>query len=309
MSLVGLRVFAEVARRGSFTATAVALGYTQSAVSRQIATLEAVAAVPLFDRGARGVKPTAAGEVLLRHATRILGDVEAAEQELAGLKDRLAGRLPVGSYPLAAAAFVPRAIARLRQDHPALDVRLAESSSPAQVRRLRAGRIEVAIIAVGSDLPPYDLSGLRTEVVSAGRGLGIAVGADHPFASRPIVDVDELADEAWVVGTGSAHAPQFGAWPTLVEPRVRYEATNWSTRLGIVASGLAISVLPGLAAEIVPQGVAWIRVHDPGLVLGRETLVVTAAERSHAAAAMVRALREEASASRAASQSDVTGER
>ena len=100
LTLAGLRVVQEVAARGSFTAAADALGYTQSAVSRQVAAMERAAGARLFERLARGVRPTSAGKVLLRHGGQLLERVDAATLELGGLRDRLEGRLAVGAYPL-----------------------------------------------------------------------------------------------------------------------------------------------------------------------------------------------------------------
>ncbi|MFE2541675.1 LysR family transcriptional regulator [Actinacidiphila glaucinigra] len=293
LTLTGLRVTLEVAQRGSFTAAAEALGYTQSAVSRQIIATEAAVGAPLFERQARGVRPTQSGEALVRHARHMLAHVEAAELEIAGLRDRIAGRLAVGAYPTAAAALVPRAIARLQNTHPGVTVTLWEAGSPAQLRRLRAGRIEMAVVAIGEGLPDYDFSGLRIEVVRTGRGMGVAVSTDHPLASRDQVHVADLAQEAWIVGAGGEGEPQFGAWPTLEDPRVAHEARGWQTRLGLVAAGLGVSVLPALAADTVPNGVKWLRVEDPALVLNRETVMVTAADASSAARAMLQAMRDE----------------
>ncbi|MFD4638185.1 LysR family transcriptional regulator [Lentzea sp. NPDC058436] len=291
MTLAGLRVVVEVARRGSFTAAADALGYTQSAISRQVGVMEAAVGSPLFERWARGVRPTAACEALLGHARQVVAHLEAAELEIAGLRDRIAGRLAVGAYPTAAASLVPQAIARVKEKHPALTVRLGEAGSPVLLRRLRAGRIEVAVIAVGDGLPDYDLAGLRTESVPVGRGLGVAVANGHPFAGQAEVDVRDLADQVWVVGAGKDGDPQFGAWPTLSAPHVGHEARTWQTRLGLVAAGLGVSVLPGLAADVVPRGVTWVPVRDPGLTERRRTVVVTGDDRSPAADAVVQALR------------------
>ncbi|MDJ1131697.1 LysR family transcriptional regulator [Streptomyces iconiensis] len=293
VTLAGLRVVLEVARRGSFTAASEALGYTQSAVSRQVSATEAAMGGPLFERQARGVRPTPSGEALLRHARHVLAHLEAAELEIAGLRDRVAGRLAVGAYPTAAAALVPRAIARLHAAHPALTVDLWESGSPAQLRRLQAGRIEVAVVAVGDDLPAYDFTGLRKEVLRTGRGLGVAVSVDHPLASQDEVNADDLADQVWIVGANQEGAPQFGAWPTLTRPTIGYEVRSWQTRLGLVAAGLGVSVLPGLAADTVPRGVTWLPVRDSALVQRRETMLVTAEDRSAAATAFVHALRDE----------------
>jgi DNA-binding transcriptional LysR family regulator len=293
LTLLGLRVVVEVARWGSFTGAAQTLGYTQSAISRQIRAVEAAVGNPVFERQARGVRPTPAGEVLLRHARRVLAQVEAAEREMAGLRDRLAGHLTVSAYPTAAAGLVPRAIRRLRAEHPALTVTVWEASSPAQMVRMRAGGIDVAVIASGTGLPDYDLGGLRVDAVRIGRGLGVAVSTDHPLAARDEVDVADLAGEAWIVGAGGAGEPQFGPWPTLAEPRVTGEAHGWPARLGLVAAGVGMTVVPALAAGIVPAGVKWLPVSDPDLVRRREVLVVSSEDRSPAAGAVVRALTDE----------------
>ncbi|MEJ2864786.1 LysR family transcriptional regulator [Actinomycetospora flava] len=293
LTLVGLRVTVEVARWGSFTAAAAALGYTQSAVSRQISATEAAVGSPVFKREARGVRPTRAGTVLLAHARKVIAQVEATESELAGLQDRLAGRLTVSAYPTASASLVPRAMVRLQADHPGLAVTLWEGSSPAQVRRLRSGRTEVAVVAIGEGLPDHDLDGLRREVVPIRRGLGIAVHAAHPLAGRDEVDVVEIADARWIVGVGGEGDPQFGPWPTIDRPTVAYEARGWSSRLGMVAAGLGVTVVPQLAADIVPTGVRWLHVTDPALVHRRETVILTARDRSPAASAMVTALHDE----------------
>src|ERR1700735_987397 len=108
LTLTGLRVVLEVARTGSFSATAERLGYTQSAVSRQIAVTEKALGTPLLERHARGTRPTPAGEALARHAGKVLDEIAAATQELAGMRDRLAGRLVVAGAPVAARGRVPR---------------------------------------------------------------------------------------------------------------------------------------------------------------------------------------------------------
>src|SRR6202044_2063297 len=79
-----VRVVLEVARTGSFSAAAERLGYTQSAVSRQVAVTERAVGTPLFERHARGTRPTPAGEALARHAGKVLDEIAAATQELAG---------------------------------------------------------------------------------------------------------------------------------------------------------------------------------------------------------------------------------
>ena len=296
LSLAGLRVVLEVARTGSFSAAAERLGYTQSAVSRQVAVTEKAAGAPLFERHARGVRLTPAGEVLVRHAGRVLDGVAAAGQELAGLRDRLAGKLVVGGFPTATAALLPRAIARLLTDHPGLQVQLMEAPTPAQLRALRRGRLEVAVLARGEGLPAYDLDGLEVTELRTGQGAGVAVPQSHPFAARGWIEAAELAGQAWVVGASHGDSPEFGAWPGTADPQVSFAVRDWPTRLGLVSAGLGIALVPGIAAPALPQGVRWIPVRHQGDGLRRQVCAVTAHGASPAARAMVRALEEEVTA-------------
>src|ERR1700758_3970353 len=94
-----LRVLSEVARRGSFSAAAEALSYTQSAVSQQIASLEAETGVTLGERHPRGVRPTAAGQRLVEHTEGILAQLQAAEAELAAIAGLRGGQLRMASFP------------------------------------------------------------------------------------------------------------------------------------------------------------------------------------------------------------------
>lgn len=295
MTLTGLRVVLEVARTGSLSAAAERLGYTQSAVSRQIAVTEKAVGMALFERYARGTRPTSAGEALARHAGKVLDEIAAATQELAGMRDRLAGRLAVAGFPTATAALLPRAIARLTAVHPGLTVQLTEAPTPAQLTAVRRGRIEVAVVATGDGLPEYDLQGLRLTALPSPRGAGVAVAESHPFAARERIEPDELADQGWIVGPRAGDAPEFGAWPGIAEPKVSFTARDWPTRLGLVAAGLGIALVPGIAAQAVPLGVRWIPIHDNVGGLRRAVWAATNDHPSAAATAMVRALEEEAS--------------
>jgi DNA-binding transcriptional LysR family regulator len=289
LTLVGLRVVHEVAARGSFTAAAEALGYTQSAVSRQVAAMEQAAGAPLFERLARGVRPTPAGRVLLRHAAAVLERTDAAALELRGLEDRLEGRLAVGAFPSALGALVPRAIAALRREHPGVVVTLREASTPALLQRVRAGRLEVGIVALGVD-EHAAADDLRCDLLLRGRTL-VAVAADHRLALRGTVDPAELEGEPWIVGAGREGDPQFTTWPGLPgTPRVAFALRDWPGRLGLVAAGLGIAVVPSIAAQTVPAGVALLEVDGP-MADRRSAYAATSPDRSPGAEALVGALR------------------
>jgi hypothetical protein len=136
---------------------------------------------------------------------------------------------------------------------------------------------------------------LRLTALRRARGAGVAVAESHAFAVRERIEPDELADQGWVVGPPSADAPEFGAWPGIIEPRITFTARDWPTRLGLVAAGLGIALVPGIAAPAVPRGVRWIPVHDDAGGLRRAVWAATSDHPSAAATAMVRALKEEVS--------------
>jgi DNA-binding transcriptional LysR family regulator len=261
----------------------------------KVPSIQVWQATPLFDRHARGTRPTPAGEALARHAGKVLDEIAGATQELAGMRDRLAGRLVVAGFPTATAALLPRAIARLTAVHPGLKVQLIEAPTPAQLAAMRRGRMEVAVVATGDGLPDYDLEGLRLTALRSARGAGVAVAESHPFAVRERIEPDELTDQGWVVGSRSADAPEFGAWPGIAEPRITFTVRDWPTRLGLVAAGLGIALVPGIAAQAVPRGVRWIPIHDDTGGLRRAVWAATSDNPSPAATAMVHALEEEVS--------------
>jgi DNA-binding transcriptional LysR family regulator len=160
---------------------------------------------------------------------------------------------------------------------------------------LRSGRIEVALMATGEVVPEQDLTGLRHEVVAIPRGPGIAVAIGHRLADQDVVTVADLADQTWIVGAGPVGEPQFGPWPGLDRPRIGHAVRSWPTRFGLVAAGLGITRLPGLAADSVPDDVRWLPVHDPAMSSRGTLEVVTAESPSAAARAMVQAIHAEAS--------------
>ena len=158
---------------------------------------------------------------------------------------------------------------------------------------MRRGRMEVAIVATGDGLPEYDLEDLRLTALRSARGAGVAVAESHPFAVRERIEPDELADQGWIVGPRLGDAPEFGAWPGIAKPRITFTARDWPTRLGLVAAGLGIALVPGIAAQAVPGGVRWIPIHDDTGGLRRAVWAATNNNPSAAATAMVHALQEE----------------
>src|SRR4030081_301194 len=124
LSVTRLRILKEVAYRGSFSAAAQALSYTQSAVSQQIAALEAETGMVLLERHPRGVSLTAAGQTLVGHAEGPLPRRGAADAAMAAIAGLRGGRLRMASFPTAGATLMPLAIASFRSSYPDVEVML-----------------------------------------------------------------------------------------------------------------------------------------------------------------------------------------
>src|SRR6188472_1926029 len=140
-----MRVLREVAARGSFSAAAEALSFTQSAVSQQVAALEREAGAVLVERSARGVRLTEAGEAVVRHADSILAKLSEAEAELEAIAGLRGGRLRLASFESAAATLMPLAIAAFRSEHPDVELSMLMLEPEDSAPLLKAGELDLAL--------------------------------------------------------------------------------------------------------------------------------------------------------------------
>jgi DNA-binding transcriptional LysR family regulator len=257
-SPIGLRVLREVAQAGSFSAAAQSLGYTQSAVSRQVAALEAIADRRLFDRRRYGATLTPAGTRLLTSAVRVLDELDSAMRELSG-DNVAAGPVRLGAFATAAAGLVPKALAALPRE---LKVTLREGTTPALTRALRAGTLDLAILAQTPPFRPADTESPALELTTLSeRELVIGVSAAHPFATAHAVEVDQLKGQIWVASRSDSGDSLLGVWPGLAErPDVCYVVRDWLAKLQIVAAGLAITTLAPVMLGVLPGGVKVVAV-------------------------------------------------
>lgn len=244
-----LRVLSEVVRRGSFSAAADALAYTQSAVSQAIARLEAETGAALVVRDRRGVRPTAAGATLVEHAETILVQIEAAEEELANVLGVRSGRLRVASFPSAGATLIPRAVARFRSGHPNVTLTLAEGEPEEIAPRLRAGEFDLALLfefpRVGERLG----AGLRS-VTLLEDPMDVALPVDHPLSAKRRLRLADLRDEDWVQTSAASPCARHVVRLCLAagfEPRVTFESDDYETVQGLVAAGVGVALIPRLA--------------------------------------------------------------
>lgn len=254
MDIARLTVFREVALRGSFTAAAKSLRYTQSAVSRQIAALEQDVSTALFDRVSRGVRLTDEGRCLLGHAEAVLDRLDSARRDLAALRDLDGGRLRIGAFATAEAVLVPRAMAAFQASHPRVELSLADGLTTAHIARLRSGELDVAVLNVQSG-HPVDVEGLTMRHL-LDDPLLVALPRSHRLAGRRTLRLPELAQESWIAGSTTVEDTLIGAClRSGFRPAVRYVVQEWTAKQGLVAAGLGITLVPGLAAGAVRQDI------------------------------------------------------
>ena len=259
-----LLVLRAIAQRGSFTAAARELGYTQSAISRRAAALEATAGRPLFRRRPGGVSLTDAGEVLLRHATVALGALDAAVQELKGENGPRSQPVRLGAFASAAAGLVPTALRALADTRPDLRVSVREGTTAVMVRALRAGTVDMVVVTSTQPFRPLDDRDppLATEVLAEG-DLLVAVGPRHRLAGRSEVDLAELAGERWIAARSESDAHLLGVWPGLPgRPDAPFIVRDWLTKLRLVATGAGITTIPSVLLPALPDGVHPLAVRD-----------------------------------------------
>jgi molybdate transport repressor ModE-like protein len=244
-----MRVLREVARRGSFSAAAESLAYTQSAVSQQIAALEREAGTRLVERSARGVRLTDAGRALVEHTDVILARLADAEAELEAIAGLRGGRLRLASFPSAGATIMPEAIARFRARHPAVELTLEPAEPEPSLVKLRAGEADLVLDITSGFRPPRDEAIERVHLLDD--PMYVALPAGHPLAHRRQLKLEDLADEQWILGTtGSCpdasiflHSCQVAGF----EPDVTFNSDDYFAIQGFVAAGMGASFIPDLA--------------------------------------------------------------
>jgi DNA-binding transcriptional LysR family regulator len=257
LNLVRLQVLCEVVSRGSFSAAADSLSYTQSAVSQSIARLEAETGTTLVIRDRRGVRATAAGATLVGHAETILAQVEAAEADLSAVLGVRAGRLRVASFPSAGATLMPLAVARFRQAHPDVALTLAEGEPEEIGPRLRAGEFDLALLFEFPGARERPGLGLRS-VSLLEDPMHVALPADHPMAAKPALSLTDLREEQWVQTSATSPCARHVVRSCLAagfEPYVAFESDDYDTVQGLVAAGVGVALIPRLALTRVHSGI------------------------------------------------------
>jgi DNA-binding transcriptional LysR family regulator len=258
-----LRVLHAVSAYGSVTAAAAALGYSAPAVSQQLAALEREVGMRLTERAGRGVELTPAAHILVGHTDALLARLDAAEADLAALRDQIAGRVTLAAFPSAAASLVPAAWAALAGSAPQVRLDLTEMEPEESLPAVLRGETDVAV-AHEYDLLPRPLDPLFERRELLDDPVVLAIPADYP-ADGP-VPLASLVGQPFLAprqATSCAEMIQRACARAGFVPRVVARASDFQVLLSLVAAGAGVTLVPGLAARWLPPRVRLVPPADP----------------------------------------------
>lgn len=253
-----LRALALVLDLGSISAAATVLGYTQSAVSQQLAALEREVGAVLVDRSKRPLRATPEGDALRVHVERVLAALAGAETAVADLRGATI-RLRLAAFPSSLSTFVPAAMRELRRTHPRLGVEVLELETQEAVRCLRTGDADLALVHYLPGVALPDIAGLERRHLFVDELL-LVLPERHRLARRDAVSVAELEGEPLILPRRDTPAGRFRSVVEHLcaqagfEPQVAYELDDLAAVRAFVAAGLAMMPMHALTIAALPPG-------------------------------------------------------
>lgn len=251
LDLTSLRLALACARTGNLTAAAQDIHLAPAAASRRLKELEATLGSPLFERHARGLHLTAAGEVMVRHGLALLQNLERLSHEVTDLREGHTRHVHLCTSTAALNQFLPPLLAEFSQRHPEIRVDLEEQVTTSVVSALREGRCDLGIFVEGpsaDDLMPQ---------VFAHDELVLVLPRTHALARhRKPISFDEALDQDFIgmnAGAALLQSMQWAAEQRGMPLRVRMQVRSFDAVCHLVAAGLGISVLPRAAVEPLAQ--------------------------------------------------------
>lgn len=239
LSLVHLKVLAAVARHGSVTEAARELHYSQPSVSHHLSRLEAATGVKLVQRVGRGIRLTPEGELLANRATEIVGRVDAATIELTAQVGLRTGRVRLAANASVLSTIVPKAATALTEAHPGLELSVLDRHPAEALQMLRRGEIDVALVFRHAHAT-LEEEGFRL--------VHITEDPIYLVSRRPDDRVADHRHSAWIggcercLGELTAVCQQHG-----FTPRIRSDCDDFVVVQALVAAGIGVATLPGLA--------------------------------------------------------------
>lgn len=259
-----LRYIDQVARMGSIRRAAAALNVASSAVNRQILKLEAEVGTPLFERVGNGVRPTAAGEHVIRHARETLSNWKNACLEIAALSGDVYGEVRIVTFPSPIVRLLPRAIEQTSRLHPHISYRVVDASPNEHAEEMRAGRADMAVLFIDRRYRGYQVAArIRMR-------LGAIMRPDHPLARLKEVTLTQCAahpvvmlNDPWILNaTAEAEFTHSGAHFRAVITTNSLAMTKQSLLAGI---GIAFFTPTGFVDELKAGTLVHVPLAEPDL--------------------------------------------
>lgn len=273
--------FEAVVRCGGFTRAAESLHIAQPAISAQVQRLEADLGTVLLTRTTRRVTLTAAGELFLARAQRILGELDAARREIAELNAVLRGHVSLGATPVLGPLDLPRALATFHTEYPGVRLALRTGLIGELLTALDAGELDLVLGPVHPDLDPCYTSAVLVE-----EQLVLITAPGHPLSQAQPVTFTQLRAETFIClppGSGLRAILTAAAGAENVQPRVQLEAATPASIRELVAAGLGVALLARSAAHAPGPPIAVLKLADPpphppiGLIHRRDRTLTPAA--------------------------------
>jgi LysR family hydrogen peroxide-inducible transcriptional activator len=244
MELHQLRYFCAVADTGSFSRAAERSHVSQPSLSQQIMKLEDELGTRLFDRLGRSVRLTEMGKTLLPRARTVLHELEAAKGEVIEAKDFIGGAVTIGVIPTVAPYFLPPVLTSFAKKFPQARLTVVEEITPILLDRLRAGTIDVALLALPIRGHEFDAIPLLTEPLFA------VLPKKHPLARRRTLFLKDLRKEPFLL-LRDGHCFRdtvVGACDRArLNPQIIFESGQFSSLLSLVGTGMGVSIVPEMA--------------------------------------------------------------
>lgn len=282
MELRQLRYLVTLAEERHFTRAAAREHIAQPALSQQIRRLETEVGLALVERTTRRVAMTAAGDLLVARAQRILAEVDAAQAELATLAGVKGGRLAVGALHTMGPVDLSLLLATFHRNHPAVELTVREQSSEELAEMLRVDVIDLAFLSVTERIQSrgLELHRLVSEELVA------VLAPQHPLAQREGLDLIELAGDPFISfrpGSRLRELLDTAAAAAGFEPRIALESNESRRIRSLVSGGLGVAILPRSDATGPGAPVAAPRLVEPSLT--RDVTLASRAGRRHSPAA------------------------
>jgi LysR family transcriptional regulator, hydrogen peroxide-inducible genes activator len=248
MELHQLRYFCAIAEAGNFSRAAQQTHVSQPSLSQQIRKLEDELGARLFDRLGRTVRLTELGRAFLPRARAVLRDLEAARSEVAEHKTAVAGPVCVGVIPTIGPYFLPPVLAAFSSKYPQVRVTVSEEITPLLLERLRAGTVDVAVVALPLQARSHEFEAFPLTVEK----LYAVLPKRHALARRRAVYLEELRGDPFLLlrdGHCFRETAVAACKRARLNPQIIFESGQFGSILSMVRAGLGVSIVPAMAVE------------------------------------------------------------